>query len=154
MNKELESFAYVSSHDLQEPLRKIQTFASQISEKETENLSDSGRDKFKRMQNAANRMQTLIQDLLAYSRTNTQERKFEITDLNKIIEEVKADLKEELQQKHATIEIGEMCEIKVIPFQFRQLMYNLISNSLKFSNRDTHLHIKIKSEMAEGDKIQ
>ena len=153
MNKELQSFAYISSHDLQEPLRKIQTFASQISEKESKNLSDSGRDKFQRMQNAANRMQTLIQDLLAYSRTNTQERKFEITDLTKIFEEVMEDLKEELQQKQAIVEMGEMCEVKVIPFQFRQLMFNLISNSLKFSNEKHAPHIKIKNKIAKGAKF-
>ncbi|HKR05358.1 MAG TPA: PAS domain S-box protein, partial [Bacteroidia bacterium] len=122
LNKELQSFAYISSHDLQEPLRKIQTFSTQIIEKESRNLSDSGKDKFQRMQNAAKRMQTLIEDLLTYSRANTAERKFEKTGLTKIVEEVKEDLKEELQQKHATIEAAEMCEVHIIPFQFRQLM--------------------------------
>ncbi len=136
MNKELQTFAYISSHDLQEPLRKIQTFSTQIIEKEYQNLSEAGKDKFRRMENAAKRMQTLIDDLLAYSRTNTQEGKFEKTDLNKIIEEVKDDLKEEIQQKHATIEVEEMCEANIIPFQFRQLLFNLLSNSLKFSKPD------------------
>jgi PAS domain S-box-containing protein len=150
MNKELQSFAYISSHDLQEPLRKIQTFASQIMEKELENLSESGQDKFKRMQNAAQRMQTLINDLLSYSRTNIQERVFEKTNLSKIIDEVKEDLKEEIEQKAATIEIGETLEIDIIPFQFRQLLYNLISNSLKFSNPEIPLVIKITSECGKG----
>ncbi len=103
MNKELQSFAYISSHDLQEPLRKIQTFATQIVEKEFQILSDNGKDKFRKMQNAAQRMQTLINDLLTYSRTNTNERKFEKTDLRLIIKEVKDDLKEELEQKNASI---------------------------------------------------
>jgi light-regulated signal transduction histidine kinase (bacteriophytochrome) len=151
MNKELQTFAYISSHDLQEPLRKIQTFSTQIMEKESQNLSESGKDKFLRMQNAAKRMQTLIGDLLTYSRTNIQERKFEKTDLNKIIEEVKDDLKEELQQKHATIEVEEMCEGVIIPFQFRQLLFNLLSNSLKFS-KEAPL-IKIKSEIGIGGKL-
>ena len=75
MNKELQTFAYISSHDLQEPLRKIQTFSTQIMEKESQNLSESGKDKFLRMQNAAKRMQTLIDDLLTYSRTNTAGKK-------------------------------------------------------------------------------
>ncbi|OXA79106.1 PAS domain S-box-containing protein [Flavobacterium aquidurense] len=150
MNQELQSFAYISSHDLQEPLRKIQTFATLILEKEFENLTDSGKDKFQRMQNAAQRMQTLINDLLSYSRTNVQERVFEKTDLSKIIAEVKDDLKEEIEQKNATIENCENCEANIIPFQFRQLLYNLVSNSLKFSNPDTPIIIKIQSEIKKG----
>ena len=145
MNKELESFAYISSHDLQEPLRKIQTFATLLLNKEAANLTENGKDHFKRMQRAAERMQTLIDDLLAYSRTNTSERKFENTNLNKIVDEVKSDLKEELQHKHATIETNEMCEVSIIPFQFRQLLHNLISNSLKFSIPGKPPHIKIES---------
>ncbi|MDW8851901.1 PAS domain-containing protein [Flavobacterium sp. MMLR14_040] len=147
MNKELQSFTYISSHDLQEPLRKIQTFASQIMERESENLSDVGKDKFQRMQNAANRMQTLINDLLSYSRTNTQERIFEKTDISEIINEVKEDLKEELELKNAVVENTESCEINIIPFQFRQLIYNLVSNSLKFSKPDIQPVIKIKSKI-------
>lgn len=153
MNKELQSFAYISSHDLQEPLRKIQTFATQIIEKESENLSDSGKDKFQRMQNAAQRMQTLINDLLSYSRTNIQERKFEKVNLSKIIDEVKEDLKEELEQKDAVIESNETCDVNIIPFQFRQLLYNLASNSLKFSNPDVRPVIQIKSEFAKGEDL-
>ncbi|KAF2509426.1 PAS domain S-box protein [Flavobacterium zhairuonense] len=150
MNQELQSFAYISSHDLQEPLRKIQTFATQIMEKESENLSDYGKDKFKRMQNAAQRMQTLINDLLSYSRTNVQERIFEKVDLGKIIAEVKEDLKEEIEQKNAKIENLKNCEANVIPFQFRQLLYNLVSNSLKFSNPENPIVIKINCQIAKG----
>jgi PAS domain S-box-containing protein len=154
MNKELESFAYISSHDLQEPLRKIQTFATRIAEKESANLSDYGKDYFNRMQNAAVRMQMLIDDLLAYSRTNTAERKYETTELSVIIEEVKADLKEEIFHKNATIEANELCTIDVIPFQFRQLMYNLIANSLKFSLPDRPPHISIKCDTGTGDMFK
>lgn len=154
MNQELQSFAYISSHDLQEPLRKIQTFASQILEKEILNLSDNGKDKFQRMQNAAKRMQTLINDLLAYSRTNIQERVFEKTDLSKIVEEVKEDLKEEIEQKNATVENCENCEATIIPFQFRQLLYNLISNSLKFSKPETPIVIKISSKIVKGSALE
>jgi PAS domain S-box-containing protein len=153
MNKELQSFAYISSHDLQEPLRKIQTFATQIIEKESDNLSDSGKDKFQRMQNAAQRMQTLINDLLSYSRTNIQERKFEKVNLSTIIDEVKEDLKEELEQKGAVIEISKTCEASIIPFQFRQLLYNLASNSLKFSNPDVPTVIKMNCEFNKGANL-
>jgi light-regulated signal transduction histidine kinase (bacteriophytochrome) len=139
---------------LQEPLRKIQTFASQILEKEFENLSNNGKDKFQRMQNAAQRMQTLINDLLSYSRTNVQERVFEKTDLSKIVDEVKEDLKEEIEQKNATIENCENCEANIIPFQFRQLLYNLVSNSLKFSNPEMPIIIKISSEIVKGAALE
>ena len=150
MNKELESFAYISSHDLQEPLRKIQTFALRILEKEENNLTDSGKDMFKRVNNAAHRMQTLIHDLLAYSRTTSSIRNFETTDLNKIIDEIKDDLKEELKEKNAIIEANQLGVADIIPFQFRQLMLNLISNSLKFSNPENPPRIQIKSEIANG----
>jgi PAS domain S-box-containing protein len=153
MNQELQSFAYISSHDLQEPLRKIQTFATQIIERESQNLSDYGKDKFQRMQNAAKRMQTLINDLLSYSRTNVQERVFEKTNLSKIIDEVRDDLKEEIEQKHARIESTENCEANIIPFQFRQLLYNLVSNSLKFSKAETPIVVKINSEIVKGSDL-
>ncbi|MEO8515589.1 MAG: PAS domain S-box protein, partial [Flavobacterium sp.] len=150
MNKELQSFAYISSHDLQEPLRKIQTFANQISEKESQNLSETGREKFQRMRKAAERMQTLINDLLAYSRTTNQEKIFKKTDLNQIIEEVRENLKEELQQADATILTNCLCVLNIIPFQFPQLLYNLISNSLKFAKESVPPQIVIKGERVKG----
>ena len=134
MNKKLKAFTYVSSHDLQEPLRKIQTFASRILEKEDQNLSESGKNYFHLMQNAAERMQQLIRDLLAFSRITAAERKFENIHLKTIIEDLKLEFKDSIAQKGATIIVKEQCEVKTIPFQFRQLMHNLISNALKFSN--------------------
>lgn len=150
MNKELQSFAYISSHDLQEPLRKIQTFVTRILETEEKNLTDKGKDYFNRMQDAAVRMRTLIDDLLTYSRTNSSERKLEKTDLNKIVENVKGELKEELQQKHAIVETYGLPVIDVIPFQFRQLLHNLFTNSLKFSKENQPPIIKITSEIITG----
>ncbi len=155
MNKELESFAYVSSHDLQEPLRKIQTFSSRILEKENENLSETGKEYLSRMRLAGERMQQLIQDLLAYSRTKTIDRKFESIDLEKVLIDIKDDLKDEIRQKNVVIENDETCSIsvKIIPFQFRQLIYNLISNSIKFSKADVQPVIKLVCEVAEGSKM-
>lgn len=150
MNKELESFAYVSSHDLQEPLRKIQTYVSLITERENDNLSEKGKEQLRRMNKAAKRMRTLIEDLLAFSRTNRNEGIFKITDLDILAAEVKDDLKEELLQKNGTLDVGEMCMVKVISFQMRQLLHNLIGNSLKFSKPDTPPRIKITCESKEG----
>jgi light-regulated signal transduction histidine kinase (bacteriophytochrome) len=152
-NKELLAFTYVSSHDLQEPLRKIQTFVTMILDKENKNLSDNGKYNFKRIQSAAGRMQQLIEDLLAFSRISTTEHKFEKTNLNIIIEEVKADLKDAIQEKNAIIEVAEICPANIIFFQFRQLMYNLISNALKFSLPDLPPHILIKSRIVKGNKL-
>jgi signal transduction histidine kinase len=153
MNKELQSFAYISSHDLQEPLRKIQTFVTRILEKEYQNLSETGKDYFSRMKNAAERMQALIDDLLAYSRTHTLEKDYKIINVGEIIDEIIKDLREEIDHKEAIIERGKMCDISIIPFQFRQLFYNLISNSLKFARADTPSRINIKSESVEGKKL-
>ena len=152
-NKELLAFTYISSHDLQEPLRKIQTFVTIILENENKNLSEKGKYNFQRMQLAANRMQQLIDDLLAFSRINTTDHIFEKTDLNIIIEEVKNELRDTINDKRATIEIKEICPVNIIAFQFRQLMNNLISNALKFSKPGTACHIIINSLTDKGSTL-
>jgi len=149
-NKELDAFVYVSSHDLQEPLRKIQMFCGRLLEKEAATLSETGKDYFKRMLDAASRMQTLIKDLLAFSRLNTEERNFEETNMSQIIEEVRTELWEMIEEKEAKIEIEGNCTLKIIPFQFRQLITNLVSNSLKFSKTDLAPFIKIKFKGGEN----
>ncbi len=153
-NKELLAFTYISSHDLQEPLRKIQTFVTIILENENKNLSENGKYNFQRMQLAAGRMQQLIDDLLAFSRISTTELKFEKTDMGIIAEEVKAELKDTIQEKHATIETTELCSANIIAFQFRQLVYNLVSNALKFSRHDVPSHIIIKSSIIKGNEVK
>lgn len=150
MNAELQSFAYVSSHDLQEPLRKIQAFAGRIKEKEEQNLSELGRDYLQRMQDAARRMQTLIEDLLMYSRTNTTERIFKKVKVATLLEEVKNDFRETLQEKQGVMEIGEMGELELIPFQFRQLLHNLIGNAVKFSKPEVPPFISVTGRFVTG----
>jgi light-regulated signal transduction histidine kinase (bacteriophytochrome) len=152
-NKELLAFTYISSHDLQEPLRKIQTFVTIILENENKNLSEKGKYNFQRMQLAAGRMQQLIDDLLAFSRISTTELKFEEADLNKIVDEVKTELKDTIQEKNATIEAIELGPANIIAFQFRQLMYNLVSNALKFSKPDIPAQIIITGSIVKGSKL-
>ena len=152
-NKELLAFTYISSHDMQEPLRKMQAFISIILKEEKETLSDSGKDYFQRIQSSAERMQKLIIDLLAFSRINETDRKFEKTELSTIIDDVKDELKDTIKDKNATIEAVELCSANIIPFQFRQLIYNLISNALKFSRANIQSQITIKSTIVKGNKL-
>jgi PAS domain S-box-containing protein len=148
-NSELTSFSYVASHDLQEPLRKIQGFGNLILNSEVSNLSDTGRDYFNRMIKAANRMQALIDSLLEFSRTNTEIKNFEAADLNELVDEVKRDLRELIESSGATIICQPLPIVSVIPFQFRQLMANLIGNSIKYARKDVPPVIEIFSQFIE-----
>ncbi len=151
MNQELRSFTYVSSHDLQEPLRKIQTFISRIQNSDESNLSPEGKTYFGRIQYAANKMKTLINDLLTYSRTSASEKVFEKTNLSILLNEIKNEFAEALIERNGILNISAMPkEIHVIPFQVRQLFINLISNSIKFSKKDIPLHIEISFEKISG----
>ncbi len=152
-NNELLAFNYISSHDLQEPLRKIQTFASLISEKEYETLTVKGKDYFHRIEDSAKRMQTLIEDLLAYSRTNVTDRNFEKIHLNKIVEDVVNEMTEFLQQKNATVELKDICEADIIPFQMRQIMNNLITNAIKFTATGVAPHIIVSCKIDKASNF-
>lgn len=154
LNKELESFTYISSHDLQEPLRKIQAFANRILTKEAAQLTETGKLYFSRIQDAAGRMQALIKDLLDYSRTTIAERVLEDIDPNLAMEEVKALLAESIKETKAVIHTGELCPARINFAQFRQIMINLITNAIKFSKAEVPPHIDIASEIASGKKLQ
>jgi PAS domain S-box-containing protein len=156
-NEELASFSYVASHDLQEPLRKIRAFCSRILEREEGNFSVTTKDYFNRIVASAARMQNLIEALLSYSNTNTEDLTFISTDLNTILEEVKNDLEGLVEDKDATIEAGSLPTLSVIPVQFRQLLQNLISNGIKYSKPDCppviNVNAQIKQEPPGGEKF-
>ncbi|MEP6931110.1 MAG: ATP-binding protein [Flavobacterium sp.] len=147
-NKELESFTYISSHHLQEPLRKIQVFSNRILTDEHQNLSAKGQYYFKRTEFAAARLQTLLNDLLTYSRTNSHERKFVDTNLNTIVQKVLESLEDEIAEKKAVIEVSHLGNATIIPLQFKQLLKNIIGNSIKFSKPGIPPHIIIKNHIA------
>jgi len=144
-NKDLTAFTYLSSHDLQEPLRKIQNFVSCILLEDENKLSEKGQWYFQRLELSAKRMQLLIDDLLTYAQAKNSERKFEITDLKSIVNEVITNLENTPQQNQFVLDITALGTAPVIRFQFRQLIHNLVSNSLKFCKTGTKLRIKIKS---------
>lgn len=131
-NRALQDFAYVASHDLQEPLRKIQTFGDRLQVKYAEELDERGRDYLQRMQNAAERMQSLIRDLLTYSRITTKVQPFIATDLNIVVKEVLSDLETRIEQTQGQVCLEQLPTIEADPLQMRQLFQNLIGNALKF----------------------
>jgi len=151
-NKELTEFNHVASHDLQEPLRKIQTFISRIEDKEKDNLSEPAQGYFVKIQEASNRMRILIDDLLQYSRTNRSEKKFEITDLNIIANNAVSELSENITEKKAKVNFENLHKINGIPFQLEQLFINIISNSLKYSKPDETAIITITSRKIKAFK--
>jgi len=136
MNAELESFTYIASHDLQEPLRKIQTFAGRLQENKHGELSDAVKADLKKITISANRMRMLIDDLLNYSSIVNNIHPYEETDLNKIMLDVLTDFDLLITQKKAVINYDPLPFIDSIPRQMNQLFNNLIANALKFSKQD------------------
>jgi PAS domain S-box-containing protein len=150
-NKELEQFAYVASHDLQEPLRKIRTFNSLIIEHEGDKLSTKTKDYFERSISAADRMNQLIEDLLTFSRATRDAHKLEPVDLNKIVSRIKTSQKE--NNKKIIIESDHLPELHGMQFHFEQLFENLIGNGLKYQSAGNTPHISIRYATVNGDDI-
>jgi PAS domain S-box-containing protein len=145
-NRELQEFASVASHDLQEPLRKIQAFGDRLRTRSREELGEQGRDYLDRMQASAVRMSTLINDLLSFSRVTTKAQPFAIVDLNEVSREVLSDLEARIAQTGGSVEIGPLPTLEADPLQMRQLIQNLIGNALKFRKLDTPPSVRVTAE--------
>jgi len=146
INAELESFNQIVSHDLQEPLRKIQMFISRIQDTEWDTISEKGKDYFGKINASANRMQNLMMDLVNYSRTIKDNKIFVKTNLNDVLDEVLQELAVNIEEKQAKIKVGALPKVNIIQFQIHQLFVNLISNSLKYSKENVAPIIKISTE--------
>jgi len=150
-NRELQDFAQVASHDLQEPLRKILAFGDRLQTKAAGSLDDQCRDYLQRMCSAASRMQTLITDLMAFSRVEIKGQAFVPTDLNVIAREVSADLETRIEEAGGRVEIEVLPTLDADPMQMRQLLQNLISNSLKYFRADVPPIVRVSYKTIEED---
>jgi PAS domain S-box-containing protein len=142
-NAQLKEFVYVASHDLQEPLRKVCAFSERITSKYADVLDETGKDYLNRIVNAGVRMQTLINDLLSYSRVSTKIPAFNTVDLNKIGEDAVSDLQMRIEQTNGRVEIAQLPEIEAEPTQMRQIFQNIIGNALKFHRKNVTPYIKV-----------
>jgi signal transduction histidine kinase len=149
-NKDLDRFAFMASHDLQEPLRKIRIFSDLLSVKYREVLDDEGKMNITRIQGAAERMQALIKDILTFSKISIEKGKFEKTNLNTVVEDVLSELEITVQEKHAQVITDKLPMVQVNPGLIRPLFYNLISNALKYSKKNVAPVVKIWSEAQDN----
>jgi len=146
-NRELQEFASVASHDLQEPLRKVQAFGDLLKTEYAATLDVEGRDYLERMQNAASRMQTLINDLLMLARLGSEARPFVVVDLNRVAREVVADLEAQIVRTGGRVDLGDLPTIEADPLQMRQLLQNVIGNALKFCRPEQPPVVKIRNHL-------
>lgn len=153
-NRELQDFAFVASHDLQEPLRKIQAFGDRLRIKYGEALKDDGKDYLERMQNAARRMHVLINDLLTYSRVASKAQPFAKVILDDVARDVVTDLEVRMQQTGGKVELNSLPTIEAEPVQMRQLLQNLIGNALKFRRPEVPPVVTVSSRLLEGDEAK
>ena len=152
-NEDLERFAYVASHDLQEPLRKIILFSDQLAIKYNAILKQEGCNSIDRIMKASERMQLLVKNILSFSKSSNNSGSFEETNLNGLLENTLNDLEIYIEQKKAVINIEQLPVLKIVPDQFRQLFQNLIINALKFSKQDEPPHIHIYTSRIKGSEI-
>jgi PAS domain S-box-containing protein len=154
-NKELEEFAYIASHDMNEPLRKITTFIERLENRYKSELGTEGQLYLNRITASVENMRLLIDTLLEFSRTARTNQPFQKTSLHELMKEVIADLELKIEETNTSIEIGQLPAIQSIPSEIKQLFNNLLSNSIKFRRKESSPHISINSEkLSKNSKEQ
>jgi signal transduction histidine kinase len=149
-NKELESFASIASHDLQEPLRKVQAFGERLKRKLGDSMAEDAQADMQRIQSAAARMQQLIEDLLVYSRVTTKAKPFVEVDLNILVTEVLGDLEVRIENAGARVDIAPLPTVQADATQMRQLFQNLIGNALKYRYPDRVPLVQVRANTGDG----
>ncbi len=152
-NKDLDRFAFMASHDLQEPLRKIRTFSDRLFVKYKDALDDDGKANIFRIQKAAERMQNLITDILTFSKISSEKVEFAQSDLNKIVLEVISDMDEVIRERQATVEVAPLPVLEVNAGLIKPLFQNLIANALKYSKKGVPPDIRIKADVAPKSPV-
>jgi signal transduction histidine kinase len=152
-NRDLEEFVYIATHDLQEPLRKILAFGDRLVAKYEAAFDDVGRDYLNRMHNATRRLQTLIDDLLVYSRVSTQVKPWARINLTDVAQAVVSDLESQLRQTKGRVEFGTLPVIEADPDQIYQLLKHLIVNALKFRQEGLPPVVKLRGSLVGQDGI-
>lgn len=153
-NKELEAFVYAASHDMKEPLRKIRTYNGYIAENAAHQLDPKSREYLTRAVKAAERMQQILEDLLVYSISTSNTEGYNEVDLHEIIQEIAFFHAEDLEQKNIRLETGQLMPLQAVPFQVKQLLFNLINNAIKYKHPDRDGVIKIESKLVKGNAIK
>jgi signal transduction histidine kinase len=152
-NEDLEQFAYVASHDLQEPLRKIRAFGDRLANRYASELDGAGEDYIQRMQSAASRMQTLIEDLLSFSRVSRSSETFQPLEMNQIMAEVLEDLDIQIKKERAVVTVGKLPGITGERMQIKRLFQNLINNAVKFHKPNQTSHIEVRGKIVKRQDI-
>ena len=151
-NRALRDFAYIASHDLQEPLRKIRSFSSLVLDDYADAVDDTGRHYLDRMHDAAERMSKLINDLLVYSRITTRAQPFEPVDLEEVARNVRSDLDLQIEDVDGRVDIGDLPTVEADPTQIRQVLQNLIGNALKFHKPDEPPYVQVEATVEPVDR--
>ncbi|WP_018618068.1 PAS domain-containing protein [Spirosoma luteum] len=152
-NESLQQFAHIASHDLQEPLRRIQSFSDLLQSQFSDSLSDGEKDMVQRIQKSAGRMQSLVKDLLFYSQLSVLRDSFKLILLTDIVGDVLSDLEMTIAEKKATVQVGTLPQVRGNASRLRQLFQNLIANALKFSSAGIAPFIRIDFREARPDEL-